>query len=85
VCGREKTTTAEKAFDDGWDFGGPGGLYPLGVVSPRTCPRCAINKTVWWRLAIEHTRFAELSSPELEVVARILREAPPAPGSPTPS
>jgi len=37
VCGKEEWTAPAMAFASGWDFAGPGGLYPLGVVSPRTC------------------------------------------------
>jgi len=74
VCGREDWTTPATAFANGWDFAGPGGLYPLGVVSPRTCGGCTIDKTVWWRLTIERVPPADLTPREQAVIRRILNE-----------
>lgn len=74
VCGKEEWTAPAMAFASGWDFAGPGGLYPLGVVSPRTCGGCAIGKTVWWRLAIERVPPADLTPSEQAVMRRILNE-----------
>jgi len=74
VCGREAVTTAEEAFDAGWDFAGPGGTSPAGVLTPRKCGNCSLDQTVWWRLVVDHAAPGDLTPREREVVARILRE-----------
>lgn len=79
VCGKELWTTSEDAFASGWDFAGPGGLYPAGIISPRTCGGCTINRTVWWRLTMDNAPVTDLTPRELAVVKRILDERPPSP------
>jgi hypothetical protein len=74
VCGKEQLTSAEEAFNEGWDFAGPGGTYPAGVVAPRTCGGCTIDKTVWWRLTVERFPVTGLTERERGIIARILNE-----------
>ena len=76
VCEKELWATPADAFTAGWDFAGPGGLYPAGIVSPRTCGGCPINRTVWWRLAMDKVAVADLTPRELAVLKRILSERP---------
>lgn len=44
-CKTTFTGTPEEAFDLGWDT-------PERFMSHTTCPRCPINKTLWWRVAV---------------------------------
>ncbi|GAA5037670.1 hypothetical protein ACFQRL_14205 [Microbacterium fluvii] len=76
TCGREEATTPAKAHSDGWDFAGPGGLYPFGTVSPRTCPDCGIETTVWWRLTVDRIPDTDLAPHDMAVVKRIVAEIP---------
>ena len=72
VCGREEVLTPEEAFEKGWDYPPMMGYY--GIVSPRTCPDCSIENTVWWKLSSKNTFVSELTSKELEVIQRIQNE-----------
>lgn len=74
VCGREQRTTLAEAHENGWDFGGPGGVYPAGLITPRTCGTCSIDKTVWWQLAIRHIPMSALEVRQRAVIDRILAE-----------
>jgi hypothetical protein len=52
VCRHEEVLTPEAAYQAGWDH--PPRMGKLGVISPRTCPNCPINQTVWRALAMDH-------------------------------
>ncbi|ORB76817.1 hypothetical protein BST46_27970, partial [Mycobacterium timonense] len=39
----------EEAYKAGWDY--PPRMGALGVISPRTCPRCPVNRILWWAIA----------------------------------
>lgn len=70
VCGVDEVLTPEDAFSAGWDY--PPNLGAFGVVSPRTCPNCLIDKTVWWAITIN--KKTSLDAGQLEVVKRIQGE-----------
>lgn len=53
VCGTEAELTSEEGFSRGWDF--PPRMGAWGIVSPRTCPKCFIDKTAWFALASKET------------------------------
>lgn len=72
VCGREEVLTPEEAYTAGWDY--PPKMGAFGVVSPRTCPRCPINKTVWWKMTVEHKDPSTLPDEDKVVIERILHE-----------
>ena len=72
VCGLEQVLTPEVAFDTGWDY--PPRLGSYAVISPRTCPDCAINRTVWWALAVDGYTPDMLSPQQRATVDRILGE-----------
>lgn len=73
VCGKEEILTPEEAFEKGWDYPPMMGYY--GIVSPRTCPDCSIEKTVWWKLSSTGVSdVSELTSEELKVIERIQSE-----------
>lgn len=44
--------TAEDAFQEGWDT-------PERFISHCTCPNCAIDKTVWWKVMVKHEEPTE--------------------------
>ena len=48
VCGTDEILTPAKAYEADWDY--PPKMGAFGVISPRVCPRCPINRTVWWAL-----------------------------------
>ncbi|THG39000.1 hypothetical protein [Adlercreutzia caecimuris] len=72
VCGREDILTPKEAFDAGWDY--PPEMGTFGIVSQRTCPNCPINKTVWWKIAVEHKSPSTLPDEDKAVIERILHE-----------
>ncbi len=72
VCGKTEIMTPDEAFEKGWDY--PPRMGAFGVVSPRTCEYCTMNKTVWWALVSEHKTVKELSNEQLATLARIQAE-----------
>ncbi|MCI8424633.1 MAG: DUF4248 domain-containing protein [Adlercreutzia sp.] len=72
VCGKEEVLTPDEAFNQGWDY--PPRMGAFGIVSPRTCGSCPINKTVWWDLVCEKKQTNELTPHQLETIVRILGE-----------
>lgn len=72
VCGKVEILTADEAFDRGWDY--PPRMYSFGVVSPRTCGDCSIDKTLWWKLMCEKKKISELGEKELQTLERITGE-----------
>lgn len=72
VCGREEVLASEGAYSAGWDYRPKMGAF--GIVSQRTCTNCRINKTVWWKLAVEHKDPNTLAADDKAVIERILHE-----------
>ncbi|MCL2490831.1 MAG: hypothetical protein FWF36_08985 [Propionibacteriaceae bacterium] len=72
VCGVEETLAEEDAFEKGWDY--PPRMGTFGVISPRTCPKCTINQTLWWSLTIDHTAATALTDKQKATLQRILGE-----------
>ena len=72
VCGKREVLTQEEAYYAGWDY--PPFLGKYGVLSPRTCPCCPINKTVCWKIACDGVPIAKLSEKDKEVIQRIKSE-----------
>jgi hypothetical protein len=72
VCGREEVLTPEAAYPAGWDH--PPKMGVMGVISPRTCPDCPINHTVWWALAMDGYTPDMLTAEQRATVDRILGE-----------
>lgn len=56
VCHRVDECTEEEAHRSGWDY--PPFIGAWGIISPRTCPGCTIEKTAYW--------FIMMRSPEDE-------------------
>lgn len=72
VCGRDEILTPTEAFDAGWDYTHKMGQF--GVISPRTCPGCPMNATVWAALTLEKRGREDLTEAQLDTIARILAE-----------
>lgn len=72
VCGRDEVLDSDEAFRAGWDY--PPRMGRFGVVSPRTCPHCAVTETVWWALAVDGYLPQMLSEKQRDTVARIVGE-----------
>ncbi len=74
ACGATAMLTSEEGFEAGWDF--PPRMGAWGVVSPRTCGNCAINKTLWWALTVEKKSTDDCTPQQRQVLAQILNEVP---------
>lgn len=48
VCGKKVFCTAQEAFDDGWDY--PPQIGRFGVLGPRTCGKCSLTDTLFWKI-----------------------------------
>ena len=71
-CGRVEIITPEQAYEEGWDYPPLMGVY--GVVSPRTCPKCTMDTTVYWKLMTEGKAHVDLNEHDKTVLERILGE-----------
>lgn len=76
VCGKKEFITAQEAFDSGWDY--PPQMGYFGLLSQRTCGKCRITDTLFWKI---HTSGrlpivleGELSPDELIIWRRIKGE-----------
>lgn len=75
VCDREDDLTEDEAFNAGWDY--PPFIGAWGVVSPRTCGDCGIEKTVWWALVCDKKKVEDLTEAQQSTLQRILLEVNP--------
>ena len=51
VCGKKEYITAQDAFDTGWDY--PPQMGHFGLLGPRTCGKCLLKDTLYWRVNTE--------------------------------
>jgi hypothetical protein len=72
VCGVEEVLTPEASFEAGWDY--PPKMGAFGILSPRTCPNCPVNQTVWWAISADHLTPDMLNPQQLATIERIRRE-----------
>ena len=72
VCGVFELLDCEKAHEIGWDY--PPKMGVFGVISPRTCPNCPINKTLWWRISVEGLAPGDFTAKDREIFERIAEE-----------
>lgn len=72
VCGKKEFLTSEEAFNKGWDY--PPNIGSFGAISPRTCPNCSINDTLWFELVINKTSVDDLSKNHKKTLLRIKKE-----------
>mgnify|MGYP006990118932 CR=1 FL=1 len=80
-CGKREVLTSREAFDQGWDYPGPDGIYKdmpnygFGVLVPRTCGQCTINKSLYWKLTVDKDAPNCMSQEEIaEALERIQNE-----------
>lgn len=71
-CGRDELLTAREAYQQGWDY--PPFMGAWGIVSPRTCGHCTIDRTLWWALVVEKKGLSQLTERQREALVRILKE-----------
>lgn len=71
VCGKTEDLTPDESFDQGWDY--PPNIGSFGVVSPRTCGDCGIDKTLYWRILIHAKDSDQPYQPTEEEIALINR------------
>jgi hypothetical protein len=72
VCDKEELLTSQEAFNSGWDY--PPNFGDFGIVSPRTCGDCGIDKTLWWALTADKISVDALSEKHQKTLNRILAE-----------
>jgi hypothetical protein len=75
VCGRCERLSSAEAYEAGWDY--PPNVGAWTMVSPRTCPKCPINETLWWAVAVEGRRTPEaIGARHVKTLERIVAEPP---------
>lgn len=63
----------DEAFEAGWDY--PPRMGCFGVVSPRTCADCSIDRTLYWALLTGKIKNPEdLSKKQKETLNRTQNE-----------
>lgn len=70
VCGKVENLTEKDAFESGWDYPPFMGIW--GVVSPRTCGDCLIDKTAYWHLLTKGSE--DIPEHHMTTIKRILEE-----------
>ena len=73
VCGKEEILTPEEAYETGWDY--PPNIGTFGVLSPRTCPNCPINETLWFKISSGEINLEKLTDKQKEFLDRIKNNA----------
>lgn len=61
--------TPEEAYREGWDY--PPRMGAFTVLSPRTCPTCPIDTTLWWKVAVKKEAMTEKG---IALITRIQEE-----------
>jgi hypothetical protein len=72
VCTKDIITTPDEAYAAGWDY--PPRMGSFGVISPRVCPKCPMNQTVWWALMMDGFTPDMLTDKQKAAVDRMLAE-----------
>lgn len=72
VCKKQEIMTPEEGYKAGWDYALY--IFPFSVISPRTCNKCGIEKTVWWEICTKHKTFEELTNCQKITMKRIYGE-----------
>ncbi|MBQ3553653.1 MAG: AAA family ATPase [Clostridia bacterium] len=74
-CGTKVYCTAQEAFDAGWDY--PPRVGSFGLLSPRTCDKCNITDTLFWKVQQQSLPLViekSLTEKELKTWQRIRNE-----------
>lgn len=80
-CGKKQLLSSREAFDAGWDYPGKPGLYEtardygFGIMFPRTCPSCTIDKSLYWKMVVQSKdKPAAMTEEMAETLRRIAAE-----------
>lgn len=80
-CGKREVLSSKEAFDQGWDFPGPEGIYKempnygFGKIAPRTCGSCSIlMDKLYWGLISKKELTEEVIMDKKEMIERIQNE-----------
>ena len=75
VCGKKEHLTPEEAFNEGWDY--PPRIGVFTALSPRTCGKCSITDTLWWKLVTDKNNEHNMNTftdKEKKTIIRIMAE-----------
>lgn len=75
VCGTKAYLTAQDATAAGWDY--PPQIGSFGLLGPRTCGKCSIINTLWWKVQQQELPIVvekDLTAEELKTWRRIKNE-----------
>ncbi len=50
ACAKTEVLDSDEGFRQGWDY--PPRMGAFGVLSPRTCGDCGIDKTLYWKVLL---------------------------------
>ena len=80
-CGKRELLSSKEAFEQGWDYPGPDGIYKtmpnygFGTIAPRTCGDCCIAMDkLYLALATKSELLEEVLREENETLERIQNE-----------
>ncbi len=76
VCGKKAFLTADEAHRLGWDY--PPKIGFFGMLSPRTCPGCPMQETLYWKVQQQEIPLVikHLLSPEERITWERIRKEP---------
>jgi hypothetical protein len=72
VCGAQEILSPHQAYDKGWDY--PPMMANFKILSPRTCPKCGIDQTLWWRIVVSKIDKESLTPEDLVFIERVNNE-----------
>lgn len=82
-CGKREILSSKDAFEQGWDYPGPEGVYKeshnygFGMMAPRTCGNCCIKDSLYWKLFIsEEGGTNNMNKYEIEETLKRIKSEP---------
>lgn len=72
ACNKREILTPEEGYRLGWDYSPY--MYPFGVISPRTCPSCGIETSVYWEITVNKKGYDDLTDSQKQIVQKIYNE-----------
>lgn len=81
-CGAKQLLSSREAFEAGWDYPGKPGIYEtapdygFGMIFPRTCPSCGIDKSLYWRMFVQSNEKASATEEETTAIFRRIAAEP---------
>lgn len=71
VCGKTEDLDDKVSFQAGWDY--PPRMGVFKTLSPRTCPDCPMQGSLWWRIITEGPDL-KLTEKDEEFIKRVNSE-----------